>query len=203
MPRDQLTVNSMQRCKGVREAVSSSREGKVVRTFTVYEDLCSISVCAHKHRIVVYLSVCQAVLTVDDFQQLCKGTGLSVYQDLATRLARGGGGGQGEGAFCYLRSGGWDKGTHSVGDAVSESHELDFVFGALPIREKRQNESKSGCLRVGGAIREGDVAEGGCDAILRVVGAHVGSERMRGRIGERVKDKRRKKNARKLGRRRV
>lgn len=65
------------------------------------------------------------------------------------------------------------QGTHSVGNAVGESHKLDLVLGALPVGEEGQDEAKGGCLRFGGAVGEGDVAEGGRDAVLRVVGAHV------------------------------
>lgn len=44
--------------------------GKVpgLRTFTVYEDLCAISVRSHQYSLVVYLLVRQAGLAVDDFQ---------------------------------------------------------------------------------------------------------------------------------------
>lgn len=39
-------------------------------TFTVYKDLCAISVRAHQYRIIVYLLIRQASLAVDDFQEL-------------------------------------------------------------------------------------------------------------------------------------
>ena len=64
--------------------------------------------------------------------------------------------------------------THSVGNAISESHKLDLVLWAFPVGEKGQDEAEGGCLGVGGAVGEGNIAESGRDgvAILRVVGAH-------------------------------
>lgn len=41
-----------------------------VRTFTVDQDLCAISVCAHEHGILVNLRVGQASLAIDNFQEL-------------------------------------------------------------------------------------------------------------------------------------
>lgn len=41
-----------------------------LRTFTVYEDFCAISVRSHQYGLIVYLFVRQAGLAVDDFQKL-------------------------------------------------------------------------------------------------------------------------------------
>jgi hypothetical protein len=51
------------------------------------------------------------------------------------------------------------------------------------VGEKGKNKTEGGCLGFGGAVGEGNIAEGGRDAVLRVVGAHVWEERMI--IGER------------------
>jgi hypothetical protein len=39
-------------------------------TFTVYKDLCAITIRAHQYGIIVYLLIRQASLAVDDFQEL-------------------------------------------------------------------------------------------------------------------------------------
>jgi hypothetical protein len=83
------------------------------------------------------------------------------------------------GDHCWEASGRWNKETHSVGDAISESHKLDLILGALPVREEGENQTEGGCLGFGGAVGEGNVAEGGRDAVLRVVGAHGWQGRMR------------------------
>jgi hypothetical protein len=44
--------------------------GILVRTFAVYEDLCSVSICPHQYCLVVYLFLRQACLGVDDFEEL-------------------------------------------------------------------------------------------------------------------------------------
>lgn len=51
--------------------------------------------------------------------------------------------------------------THSVGDSVGESDELDLVVRALPVGEKGQDQAQCGGLGVGWGIGEGDVAQGG------------------------------------------
>lgn len=44
--------------------------GFFARTFAVYEDLCSVSVCPHQYGLVIYLFLRQACLGVDDFEEL-------------------------------------------------------------------------------------------------------------------------------------
>lgn len=66
-------------------------------------------------------------------------------------------------------------GTNSVGDAVGESHELDLVLGALPIRVEGQNKSEGGCLGVCGGVGESDVSQSRRGTVHVLGGAHGGT----------------------------
>lgn len=66
--------------------------------------------------------------------------------------------------------------THSVGDAVGESDELDLVVRALPVGEKGQDQAQCGGLGVGRGIGERDVAQGG-RGIHTVGGTHGGQQK--------------------------
>jgi hypothetical protein len=67
-------------------------------------------------------------------------------------------------------------GTHSVGDAIGESHKLDLVARALPVGEEGQDQAQCGGLGVGRGIGEGDVAQGG-STVGGVGGTHGGQRR--------------------------
>jgi hypothetical protein len=71
--------------------------------------------------------------------------------------------------------------TNSVGDAVGEADELDLVAGALPVREKGQNEAESSRLGVGRAVGEWDVSQsvGAVGAVGGLAGTHGGENRGR------------------------
>lgn len=64
--------------------------------------------------------------------------------------------------------------TNSVGDAVRESHELNLVAWALPVRVEGENEAEGGCLRVCWDVGEGDVSQSRRDTVDVVGGAHGG-----------------------------
>lgn len=69
--------------------------------------------------------------------------------------------------------------TNSVGDALGEADELDLVAGALPVREKGQNEAESSRLGVGRAVGEWDVSQsvGAVGAAGGLAGTHGGENR--------------------------
>jgi hypothetical protein len=52
----------------------------ISHTFTVYKDLCAISIRAHQDRIIVYLLIRQASLAVDNFQEL-RGRGQWLWRE--------------------------------------------------------------------------------------------------------------------------
>ena len=86
------------------------------RTFTVYQDFCSISVRPHQYGLIVYLLFRQAGLQVDYFQELT---------DVLVESGDG-------------LEGGARK-THSIGDAVGEAHELDVVARTFPMGVQGQD----------------------------------------------------------------
>ena len=96
----------------------------VSRTLSVYEDLCAISVRPHQYSLIVYLFLGQAGFAVDDFQEL-RGT---LAKDMSPSAL--------------------DRETDSVRDAVCESHKVNVVVGALPVRVEGQHQPERGCLRV-------------------------------------------------------
>lgn len=128
-----------------------------LRTFTVYEDLCAISVRPHQYSLIVYLLVGQVGLAVDDFQELYN----RVSQQSLCKCPRQPG--------ARLRASGE---TNSVGDAIGEAHELDFIFWTLPIRIEGENEAEGRCLRVCWGVGKRNVSQGRCGTVDVVGGAH-------------------------------
>lgn len=94
-------------------------------TLAVYDDLRVVTIRTHEHCFIVYLLFGQTGLSIHDFQQLN-----SPLVDAHF--------------FQPLRN----SETHSVSYAIRESHKLDLVLGALPVRVERQHKPQRRCLRV-------------------------------------------------------